>query len=347
MTGKNRCNNGTCPDEPPLGGILVPFFNVIFLIALMFLPISLAPWPIIWIYSTVILLTEPVLRIAEGIVLLNVVMRKSQSAADEIEKDEESSNLYKGVILLFSSICYGLSAALVYEIYNAGTYNQRICLFVVLCFCLAVHNMMIMAHEGIISDCAFCCLVNIAALYVMMKEVEQRNTHLTESTLWKTEIPTSSWTTIFGGLSASSIFSNILYTNKNKAHTAINIFQRFFSPLFIIGLLIRLYSILFIVKKMTRNFFQDNDDEITLDDLDDDLVPPWRSPLLLKVAVIFMFTQLSVIYLFDWAPGMTKLFWPSDLVVSRLLQIIIVILFYIWRLYRAENWTWNIWLTPN
>ncbi|KAH9515113.1 hypothetical protein Btru_019259 [Bulinus truncatus] len=320
-------------------GIFIPFFNIVFFIALMFLPTSLTPWPVVWIYSTFILLTEPVLKISEGIVLLNFVMRKSQSAADEIEKDEySSSNLYKGVILLFSSLCYGVSASLTCEIFNSGTNSQLICLFIIICFCLAAHNMMLMAHEGIVSDCAFTCLLNIGVLYMVMKETS--NT-ISEPTAWKQILKTST--------STMDIVYNIVFTNTDNAQKAIVFFQRFITPVFGVCLLIRLNSILFIVKKITRNFFQDQEEE-TIISLEEEIAPPWKSPFMLKVAVIFMFTQLCVVHFSDWEEKtlnvVLKLVCPPDLVLSRLLQIITFSLFYMWRLYRAEDWTWNIWLTP-
>ncbi|BFZ18679.1 hypothetical protein BsWGS_21718 [Bradybaena similaris] len=328
---------------------IVPLLNLILFIVLMNLPISLIPLPVIWLYDQVIWLTEPVLMIAEVILPQNFVMRWSQSAADEIERDDKAC-LYKGGILLFSSLCYAVTASLAYEIYIAAAPNQVLCLFIVLFLLVALHNMMLMAHEGIISDCAFCSLISVTILYIMVIETQQVNSPLAEPLMWK-QSSLSKW-------SIRVIFSSIINMSSTNAQRSVEFLKRFVTPLFLGLLAIRLYGILFIVSRATKNFFQDRADDISEttyidDEIDQANFSPWKSPLLLKVSTIFMLTQFTSHFLEEWS-GQVRLPWlalsdkykfPPELLVSRLVQIVSVNAFYMWRLYYADNWTWNPWLS--
>ncbi|XP_059165909.1 uncharacterized protein LOC131948347 [Physella acuta] len=323
----------------------IPCLNIMLFGILMVIPLSLMPWPVVWLYSMAIWITEPIFMIAEVFLILNFVMRISQTAADKIEEDEESAHLYKGAILMFSSLSYAFTASVAYSsVYSNATTFQIVILVVILCICVANHNMMLMAHEGIISDCAFTCLINVLILYTMITETQFINSPLPEPLLWKRS----------GGTSSSGfvqIVASILQINIDYAQIPIDFLKRFFSPLYIVMLAIRLYSILFIVQKVTRNFFQKDDTDSF--DCEEETPPPCKSPVLLKVSIIFMFTQLCGNLLQEWSGNHASLFWylpkmawTSEFLFNRLIQIVAVNGFYIWRLYRAEDWTWNPWLTP-
>ena len=98
--------------------------------------------------------------------------------------------------------------------------------------------------------------------------------------------------------------------------------------------------------------------ELTILDEDEilDSMSPWRSPLLLKLSIICMLTQLTVLFLWQasgqyldgmarWMPIGPQI-WPQQILIGRLVQIGSVCAFYIWRLYCADDWTWCEWLTP-
>ena len=59
------------------------------------------------------------------------------------------------------------------------------------------------------------------------------------------------------------MFSLVSPTSGN-AQRSILYLKRFFTPLFLGLLAVRLYSILFIVNKVTRNFFQDDKDNVSV-----------------------------------------------------------------------------------
>ncbi|CAG5126098.1 unnamed protein product [Candidula unifasciata] len=323
---------------------IVPFLNLIMFIGLMNLPISLIPWPMIWLYDKVIWLAEPVLMIAEVVLLQNFVMRCSQYAADEIEREGDSIYLYKGGILLFSSLCYAVTASLAYEIFSSAAPSQVLCLFIVLLLLVALHNMMLMAHEGIISDCAFCSLISVTILYIMVVETKEISSPLAEPLLWTQTSESQS--------SVINIIGSIITMSSTKAQRSIEFLKRFVTPLFLGLLAIRLYGILFIISRATRNFFLDlnvSSEDIDYEDSEEVALSPLKSPLLLKVSVIFMLTQFTSGFLEEWS-GQVRLPWlvvkfPPEVLIGRIVQIVSVNAFYMWRLYWAEDWTWNLWLT--
>ncbi|GFO10553.1 hypothetical protein PoB_003705800 [Plakobranchus ocellatus] len=273
---------------------VIPVLSILLFGVLVYLPVSITPWPVVWIYSAAMWITDPLLMIAEVILLQNYVMRMSQLGADEIERDENSSYKYKAAILFFSSLCYAVTASLIYDMYLNATPSQ------------------------VLSSTAKSSVLNI--------------------------------------------LHSILHMSSSNAQRSIMFLKRFFTPLFLGLLAVRLYSILFIVNKVTRNFFQDDKDspeffEPTVrEDFED--FSPWKSPLLLKVSIIFMLTQMSGQFLEEWSGHMssmagspylisaTKNIWPSEILFGRLMQVFSVSGFYMWRLYRADDWTWNPWLTP-
>ncbi|XP_005094950.1 uncharacterized protein LOC101847809 [Aplysia californica] len=332
---------------------VIPVLNLLLLGLLMYLPVSLTPWPVIWLFDKLIWASNPVFMISEVVLVQNFVMRRSQLAADQIEQDDDSAVAYKAAILLFSSLCYAVAASLAYHIYTHATGSQILCLFVTLSILIAIHNMMWMAHEGIISDCAFCSLVSITVLYIMVFETQQISSPLPEPLIWKK--------TSFTRSSFVSIIYWILNVSSANAQRSILYLHRFFSPFFLGLLAVRLWSILFIANKMTRNFFTDRgngeseDMETVIQDFDERDKNPWRSPLLLKLSIIFMLSQFTANFVlewsghdtsFSWLSAVTKRVWPSEVLIGRMMQILCVNCFYTWRLYRAEDWTWNSWLTP-
>lgn len=87
-----------------------------------------------------------------------------------------------------------------------------------------------------------------------------------------------------------------------------------------------------------------------------EILSPYCSPLLLKVSIIFMVTQLTSLFLWqssghflsiltDWMP-FTLTIWPQEVLIGRILQILSISMFYMWRIYCADDWIWCNWLTP-
>ncbi|RUS85734.1 hypothetical protein EGW08_006528 [Elysia chlorotica] len=333
---------------------VIPLLNIVLLGVIVYLPVSITPWPIVWVYTRIMWLTEPMLMVAEVILLLNYVMRMSQIGADEIEENEDSAFKYKAAILLFSSMCYAVTASLAYDMYLNATPSQVLCLFVIVFLMIAAHNMMLMAHEGIISDCAFFCLLSTGITYIMVLETRQISSPLAEPSLW-TQSP-------LANSSVVNIMYSILHMTSSSAQRSVLFLKRFFTPLFLGLLAVRLYGILFIVNKVTRNFFQDDKnspdcfEETVRDDFEE--FSPWKSPLLLRLSIIFMLTQMSGQFLEEWSgqtssvagfsylASASKNIWPREILFGRLIQVSSISGFYMWRLYRANDWTWNPWLTP-
>ena len=100
-------------------------------------------------------------------------------------------------------------------------------------------------------------------------------------------------------------------------------------------------------------FFQDED--YMIEDFDEEeLAQLYRSPLTIKLSVIFMFTQMTVNLFYEtrgislvtsWPFTYISDIYPRDIVFSRIVQVIVVNIFYIWRLYYADDWTWSEWFS--
>ena len=98
---------------------------------------------------------------------------------------------------------------------------------------------------------------------------------------------------------------------------------------------------------------KDEEDEDLAEELESPL-SPLHSPLIFKCSIIFMITQ-STTRLFYQCSGLSifpvswsKLvepIWPQEVLFGRLLQIIVVNVFYIWRLYCADDWQWSDWFS--
>lgn len=100
-------------------------------------------------------------------------------------------------------------------------------------------------------------------------------------------------------------------------------------------------------------FFQD-EDNIREDFDEEELAQLYKSPLTIKLSVIFMFTQMTVNLFYESRGISTVTSWPfiyisdiypRDIVISRIVQVIVVNIFYIWRLYYADDWTWSEWFS--
>ncbi|KAH3890564.1 hypothetical protein DPMN_014649 [Dreissena polymorpha] len=91
-------------------------------------------------------------------------------------------------------------------------------------------------------------------------------------------------------------------------------------------------------------------DDLDLEDMETGAAP-WRSPTLMKCAIVVLVTQYTV-RLFERSSSRHMPFtWldtvlPDDVILGRVLQVLLGNCFYIWRLYRAEDWQWSHWLSP-
>ncbi|XP_041347038.1 uncharacterized protein LOC121366798 [Gigantopelta aegis] len=329
---------------------VIPYLELCLLAGLLLLPINLTPVPLIWLYDKLIWLAEPVLLLAEVVLAQNFVMRCSQRVADNIDDDDENAPKWKALVIVFSLICYFICIWLVVNFCLESTSIQLWLVFLVLVVLITMHNMMWMAPQtGIVSDAAFCSLCSIVVLYAMIEETRHVRQPLNVPTAWN-----KSYSKSF-----VDVFYSIAYMSAESATKAVLFMKKFLSPFFLVTVGIRLYSILFIVDRVTKNFFQDQDDiDIMTEEEEIELsyLLPWKSPLMLKVAVIFMFTQLTTVFLSEcsglfltkvsWLP-FTGAIWPREIILGRILQIVAANSFYMWRLYRADDWTWSEWLTSD
>ncbi|KAL8560800.1 hypothetical protein ACOMHN_061835 [Nucella lapillus] len=331
---------------------LLTYLQSIVFVALAVCPLVWLPWPVVWMYWAVVVVSEPLLLVAEVVLVQNVVMRYGQRLAEKIDDDEEAS-LCKGVIIIFSAACYALAGSGAWELYKNNTALQNGLLLVVLLLFVAVHNMFWMAREGVISDAAFCTLCMVSVLGAMAVETQMIRHPKEEPNQWTSDKSTTR--------RAVDLIVSVLYARTGSGGVVF-LLNVIVTPFFFLSLVIRLYGIIFIVSKVTKNFFMDQEmGELTLLD-EDELLDPmaaWRSPLLLKLSIIVMLTQLTALFLCQasgqfsqtldsWLPSLLvgQGVWPQQLLWGRLSQIGAVFGFYVWRLYCADAWTWCEWLTP-
>ncbi|KAJ8312332.1 hypothetical protein KUTeg_009705 [Tegillarca granosa] len=81
--------------------------------------------------------------------------------------------------------------------------------------------------------------------------------------------------------------------------------------------------------KVTKKV-QPEDNEISLEDIEEYEVSPWRSPLTMKLAVVFMFTQMTVNLFYEsrgisfssfYPFSILEQYYPKDLVFGRIIQL--------------------------
>ncbi|XP_052242144.1 uncharacterized protein LOC127852282 [Dreissena polymorpha] len=311
-------------------------------IVLVYLPMSFIPYAVVWLYSWLLWLLEPVLLTAEMVLALNCVMHLSHGCVEKIEEDEDQAWKWKLLLSVFSAGCYALVAVIVSVVYTEGTDLQFWMVALVLSFSvlLAAHNMMWMSHQGIVSDVAFVTLSSLGVLYIMKEEINMVKSPLqTPSSWYRYQSKGSMWQEAY----------KVINMSIDTAQVAMLYIQRFLRPLVITMLCVRLYSIIFIVHRAIRNMDLENDD-LDLEDMETGAAP-WRSPTLMKCAIVVLVTQYTV-RLFERSSSRHMPFtWldtvlPDDVILGRVLQVLLGNCFYIWRLYRAEDWQWSHWLSP-
>ncbi|KAK3083683.1 hypothetical protein FSP39_001451 [Pinctada imbricata] len=322
--------------------LVIPYLSfLLWAVVVWYIPVNLIPWPFIWLYDKVLWVTGPLLLLAEVVLALNFVMHCSQRMVDSIH-DEESQGM-KILMICLTSGCYALSTSFMYQIITEGTKTHYLLLFLVFILCVAIHNMMWLSQDGILLDAAFTSLCSIAVLYAMKEETTLINSPLKTPATWFQYDP---------GHSMLMLGVYIFNSTVDNATLALAFLMKFLRPFFLVTLGVRLYSILYILEKVTKNFWpEDMSEEFTEYD---DRITPWKSPLTIKLAVIFMFTQMTC-SLFYESQGVTilnvfplnllKSIYPRHIVFGRILQIVCVNCFYIWRLYCAEDWAWNDWFS--
>ncbi|XP_061166487.1 uncharacterized protein LOC133175399 [Saccostrea echinata] len=310
---------------------VVPYLSFgLWVLIVYYVPINLIPWPVIWLYDKLLWITGPVLMITEIVLALNFQMRCSQRVCVRIQEDD--SSLFKLIIILFSAGCYALMASFLYEIYSTGSTTHYLLMFLVLIMCVAVHNMMWMSQDGILCDAAFTCMCTVCILYAMKEETTLINSPLKTPSTWFQYDPKQSMFHL--GL---FIFNSTV----DSAGLAIGFLMKFLRPFFLLTLGVRLYSILYIIESMNRiDELQREYSWDTYEYLDEEITP-WKSPLTMKLAVVFMFTQMTS-NLFYESQGVTILntfpfnlvrnFYPKDIIFGRVVQMIAANCFYIWRL---------------
>ena len=113
-------------------------------------------------------------------------------------------------------------------------------------------------------------------------------------------------------------------------------------------------NVSFLTRRLINFLLQETEDDEDLSEDFDSPLTPIHSPLIFKFSIIFMITQsMSRLFYFSSGRSMfpqswSKLIepvWPQEVLFGRILQFIVVNVFYIWRLYRADDWQCSMWFS--
>ena len=113
-------------------------------------------------------------------------------------------------------------------------------------------------------------------------------------------------------------------------------------------------NVSFLMRRLINFLLQETEEDEDLTEDFDSPLTPIHSPLIFKFSIIFMITQsMSRLFYFSSGRSMfpqswSKLIepiWPQEVLFGRILQFIVVNVFYIWRLYRADDWQWSSWFS--
>nr|XP_054773393.1 uncharacterized protein LOC129281483 [Lytechinus pictus] len=67
---------------------LLPVFTIGFFVVIMCLPISIVPYPLVWLYGQLIWITEPLILFVEAVGVIRTSMRLSKEVSDHIDDQE-------------------------------------------------------------------------------------------------------------------------------------------------------------------------------------------------------------------------------------------------------------------
>ncbi|XP_013415846.1 uncharacterized protein LOC106177571, partial [Lingula anatina] len=270
----------------PVGLVsFIPCLELVTLCVLMCLPVSLTPFPVVWLYDKLLWLSEPVWMLTEVLIPLEWAMAMSQKAVDRL--DEEPTNLAKGMILGLSTLCYAVMLYFGIELYRL--YSDSTLTVCMLCILLALsvlcHIMMWKVDEGIIVDAAFVSVFSMLFLYCY---------HI-ERVILQNPLPKpDTWKRIEGSISYLGLLYSFTNASLLNANRAMQFMKKLFSPVFVLFSLLRLFSVLTAVGIVVRKG-SDQEEEC---DMDDDRFETHfnslirKSPVVVRLSVIFVYTQL-------------------------------------------------------
>ncbi|CAH1800483.1 unnamed protein product [Owenia fusiformis] len=218
---------------PKVLGSLIPYIQLILLGGLMSLPISLTPYPLVWIYDKVLWLSNPAWMAIEAYQVVAMITIISQNLVDQID---DHSFLIKSTILGLSGLCYSTTFYLGWGLYQSDVAGIQWMLLVTIVMIVMLHVVMYIADYGIILEAAGISVFTIGALYIIKFEADTDIQTITVPTSWKL-VP--GWQS-FSYIQLLFSFTN---TSLESATLAVEFLWKLFQPMFALLTVLRLYCV--------------------------------------------------------------------------------------------------------
>ncbi|XP_022104596.1 uncharacterized protein LOC110986742 isoform X2 [Acanthaster planci] len=318
---------------------LIPFFQTALFCIILALPITVVPYLFLWVYDKLIWLSEPVFLTIEAVELVRVSVRTSSRMAEQIE---EQPLLMKSLILGAAGISYLLSVIIGYALLSSSTPAVRWILAALVVVSVVLLLLTLMKEEGIISDCGIATLAMFSILWAMQQESNMMAHPMKVPEEW---INASSDEKSFLQLLLSMATMGFA-----RVTLAFSFLRNLFSASFLLLVAIRVLSVIHVASLVARRITEQSDD---YDDSSDEMPPSaWHSPCMVKLALIFVYTQL-VVYNIEvstkplsyTASGPIMEVATKGLVqkvgVSRLVQLCVLIGTYVYRLYHPDEFVFD------
>ncbi|XP_041455824.1 uncharacterized protein LOC121408413 [Lytechinus variegatus] len=275
---------------------LLPVFTIGFFVVIMCLPISIVPYPLVWLYGQLIWITEPLILFVEAIGVIRISMRLSKEVTDHIDDHEL---LAKGLIITTTVIAYTASFIFAISIYRTGS-QPITCILLVIILVSVIHlAMTIKADHGIISNCSIVCLCMIGSLCAGVYESNLIHNPLPEPKEWSDES--------FDHLSLVQLVLSTATSSMSHVTKATRFLYKLVSPVLISLIVVRTVSIQQVMGHLLTRFYQymldDEENEMEEESYLEEVieeptclpnVPTCLEPSALptKLSLIFVYTQL-------------------------------------------------------
>ncbi|XP_071791007.1 uncharacterized protein [Asterias amurensis] len=322
--------------------MVIPFFQTALFGVLLALPITVVPYFFLWVYDKFIWLSEPVFLTIEAVEVVRVSVRTSSRIAEQIE---EQPILMKSLIIGAAGICYTLTLILGYILLNIGSPAVKWVLGALIIVAVLLLVLTLMKDEGIISDCGIVTLAMVSILWAMQQESNMMTHPMKVPEDW-----INSNTDEKSFLQLLLMMATMGYARVTQAFSFL---RNLFSASFLLLVAVRVLSVIHVVSLVAKRLTEQSDEYSDSSDIHNEQFPSaWHSPFMVKLALIFVYTQL-VVYNIEvstkplsyTASGPIMEVATKGLVqkvgVSRLVQLCVLIGTYIYRLYHPDEFVFD------
>ncbi|KAJ8043520.1 hypothetical protein HOLleu_10638 [Holothuria leucospilota] len=327
----------------------IPFLSPALLVAMVALPINIAPSILVKAYSQLIWISEPFLMVMEAVAVVQVVMAISKMLVGYIE---DNPLIVKSAVLGITFTSYASSFCLGGILWLSGGSDIRWILGIILLMSIMLAITTIMTDDGIISSCAMVSLYLTWCLWVMVQENKLATHPLKPPVTWQRA--TATHASIF------QILYGLIHLQLESVKSSLLFMWNLLSPTTIVMVMIRSFII-----SRTGNVLQnltamltERDEDGDLWDIDSDdesdkdrfvsngacFSRGGGHSLPLKLSFLFVYTQLIVYNIENLVSPMTLRTFSMDFIKNmlyygevktlRAFQIALSGLFYLWSLLR-------------